>query len=152
MSNTYSPAEVDIIIAGTPITAWDSVTITQESPTFRTVKGIRGKNTRVRVNNTSAVLEIEVDQTSDANALFTEILKKDIETGNGRIELIIKDGLNTDLFTSDQAYVSGPPVKTFRGETSTRTWRIECLKSTSTESNDGSPLMNLFSGVSGLFS
>ena len=148
---TYSPTEVTILIAGTAIEGWERVAIIPEQPTFRMIKGIRGKNARVKNNDTSAIIEVEVDQTSDANILFSEILRQDYASGNGRMEVTIKDGLGFDLFNTNQAYISSPPIRTFGATSEVRLWTIHCLMSNNMEYNMGSPLSNIFDGFSSLF-
>ena len=126
---TYSPEEVILTFGGHVVRGWDTITISRDKPSFRKVHGIRGKNTRVRVGNTAAEITLEVPQTSFINAVFEDIVRIDEQYGTGRIVLLIKDNLGTDIFSSQDAYLERPADLTYDTEISTRQWKIECLSS-----------------------
>lgn len=148
---TYSPTEVSCLIAGTQVEGWDRITITPDAPIYRTVKGIRGKHARVRVDDKAFLVEIELDQTSDSNMLMYAILQEDLANDTGRLQILIKDGLGIDLFTSDMAYLEGVPIVSFSGTSETRVWRLRCLSAKVGEYNTGSPFSNIFDGITSLF-
>lgn len=124
---TYSPEEVVMTFGGYIVRGWDTIAISRDKPSFKTVHGIRGKNTRVRVGNTAAEITVDVPQTSFLNAVFEDIVRLDEEYGTGRIVLLIKDNLGTDIFQSQDAYIERPANLTFDTEISTRSWKINCL-------------------------
>ncbi|MNY49372.1 hypothetical protein D3C86_1847880 [compost metagenome] len=96
------------------------------------VRGIRGKNTRVRNSDTSATISFSCLQTSEANDVMSQIHAIDIATGSARIELTLKDSSGTSIFSSTEAYVVGYPESTFSGDFSYRVWSINCLTTEST--------------------
>lgn len=151
---TYSPSEVVFTLAGTTISGWDNITIKRSSPSFKMVRGIRNRHTRVRNKDTSAVIEIGLVNTSSSNDLLTAIVEKDEQLGTGRIELMIKDTLGTFSFNSIEAYVTGYADMSFGEDVGTRTWIIECLSS-SYSRGEGWGIASLFNSasnaVSGLF-
>lgn len=151
---TYSPSEVVFTLAGTTISGWDNITIKRSSPSFKMVRGIRNRHTRVRNKDTSAVIEIGLVNTSSSNDLLTAIVEKDEQLGTGRIELMIKDTLGTFSFNSIEAYVAGYADMSFGEDVGTRTWIIECLSS-SYSRGEGWGIASLFNSasnaVSGLF-
>lgn len=151
---TYSPSEVVFTLAGTTISGWDRITIKRSAPSFKMVRGIRNRHTRVRNKDTSATIEIELLGTSSSNDLLTAIVEKDEKFGTGRIELMIKDTLGTFNFNSIEGYITGYADMSFGGDVGTRTWVIECLTS-SYSRGEGWGVASLFksasNAVSGLF-
>lgn len=126
---TYSPSEVSISFGGYLAKGWDTITIERDLPSFKKVMGIRGKNTRVRVGNTSATITMVIPQTSVLNTVFEQIVLQDEVTGNGRIVILIKDLLGNSVFQSDSAYIEKPAKTTYDTEISSRDWKIHCMKS-----------------------
>lgn len=124
---TYIPSKVDVEISGYNVEGHVAVSFKLDNPQFTTIKGIRGRNTRVRSKNTSGVLTIEVLQTSPTNDLFSDILHKDLLFGTGRLVVKVKDKSGSSLFFSDEAYIEGFPELGFTDKAATRTWTINCL-------------------------
>ena len=88
---TYVPSNVVLLISGYPITGWNSIKIVRNAPSFKQIRGIRGKNTRVKLEDTSAVLTIETPQTELVNEVLSKCIEADENTGNVRLELTLKD-------------------------------------------------------------
>ena len=124
---TYIPSKVDIEISGYKVSGHISVSVTLDTPAFRTIKGIRGRNTRVRTKSTSGVLRLEVLQTSQANDVFSEMLYKDIASGTGRQVIKIKDNSGSSLLFTDNAYIESFPELSFSMQAGTRVWVFNCL-------------------------
>ena len=140
---TYSPSDVIITFGGYVLENWDSVSVKRSSPSFKIVKGIRGKNTRVRTQNTSAELTLTLPITSVANAVLGEIVYKDELYGTGRLSITIKDVQGFEVFYSSEAYVEKPADKEYGPEMSSRAWTIHCLSSGDTMS-DNTILSSIF--------
>ena len=121
---TYSPADVYLTIGGYRLTGWDTITITRSTKAFKTIKGIRGKNTRDRVLDTSATIAINMIQTSPSNDVLSTIHNMDIQNGTGRIELTLSDKSGKSTFSSTEGYITGFPVAAFSGDFSYRVWEI----------------------------
>jgi hypothetical protein len=124
---TYIPSKVDIEISGYKVSGHTEVSFQLDNPQFTTVKGIRGRNTRIRSKNSSGVLTLGILQTSPTNDLLSEILKKDLQYGTGRLVIKIKDQSGSSLFFCDEAYIAGFPALSFSDKAGTRTWTINCL-------------------------
>lgn len=124
---TYVPSKVVIEISGYRVQGHTSVSVSLDNPTFRTVRGIRGRNTRVRDKNTSGVLKLEILQTSQTNDLFSNIVQQDLLYGTGRLVVKVKDESGSSLFFCDNAYLEGFPELSYSGQAGTRTWTINCL-------------------------
>ncbi|MNQ35952.1 hypothetical protein D3C85_494590 [compost metagenome] len=130
--NTYSPKDVSLAFSGYVLTGWNTITVSRNTNAYTTVRGIRGKNTRVRNVDTSATISFSCLQTSDSNDIMSSIHAIDIATGSARIELTLKDASGTSLFSSKEAYIQGYPESTFSGDFSYRVWTINCLTTEST--------------------
>lgn len=124
--NTYNPSDVYLIIAGHICTGWNEISVERTTPSFRFVKGIRGKNTRVQDLDSSAVINITLLQTAQTNDILSEIHRQDIEEGTGRIELSLVDRSGTSSFSSIEAYIVNYPNKSFKDDFEPVTWTIQC--------------------------
>lgn len=127
---TYSPEEIDLIIAGYKVVGWNSIAVSRTTDSFTMVRGIRGKNTRTRSKDSSAVIFIDVQRTSPVNTAFSEVLRQDIMYGTGRLEVMIKDNLGQTLLTSNEAFIDKYPDDAFTVELNNRRWSISCLTTT----------------------
>lgn len=124
--NTYNPSDVYLIICGEQCEAWKDIVIERSTPAFKHIKGIRGKHTRVRDKDSSAIITINVMQTSGLNDLLSEVHRQDIENGTGRLEVMLVDRSGTSLFQSIVAYILNYPTKTFSDVIEFLPWVIQC--------------------------
>ena len=125
--NTYDPGSVTLAFGGYPLTGWNTISIKKNTPFYNTVRGIRGKNTRHRNVDTSAVITISCLQTGEANDILSDIHRQDYTYGSGRISLTLKDGSGSSLFHSSEAYIADFPETIYSGEFEYRVWNIVCL-------------------------
>ncbi|MNX69384.1 hypothetical protein D3C86_1006010 [compost metagenome] len=145
---TYNPKEVTLVIGGYIFTGWQTITIAKSVKTFTPIRGIRGKNTRVRNRDTSATITIVLLQTSQGNDVFSQILEQDINFGTALISLSLQDGSGSSVFDSSEAYVTGFPVTTYSGQFEYRTWEIFCQSTGSyTVAGNSNPSNSLLGGL-----
>ena len=123
---TYNPADVILIVGGYQCTGWDEISIERSTPTYRLVKGIRGKHTRVRDKDTSAMLTVSLMQVSPTNDVLSEIHAQDNLYGTGRIELSLADKSGNSKFGSSEAYITGYPKRSFKDQIEFVVWTIQC--------------------------
>ena len=123
---TYSPKQVRLVIGGYQLVGWDSISISRSVKGFTTIKGIRGKNTRVRNTDTSATLTIPLIQTSPSNDVLSYIHELDLDEGTGRLSLTLKDSSGRSIFSSNEGYIVSYPQASFSGELTYRSWDIFC--------------------------
>lgn len=123
---TYNPSDVICDIGGYQLTGWDAIVISRGGPSFVTVKGIRGKHTRVANKDTSATITISLIQTSPSNDVLSRIHELDIQNGTGRMMIMLKDNSGRSVFSSNEAYIVGYPEATFSGDFEMRMWTIFC--------------------------
>lgn len=143
---TYSPSMVVLTFGGYTAQGWDSITIDRDLPSFRQINGIRGKNTRVRVSNTSATITLRVPHTSQLNSIFNEIVRLDEQYGTARINLMIKDLLGTEIFKTEDAYIERPASVSFDSDVGDREWILRCMTSESAR-GEGWGVMSLINSI-----
>lgn len=125
---TYRPGEVILTVCGYAIEGWTSIAIARNAPIFKQVRGIRGKNTRVMLRDSSSTIRVSLTQTAIANDVFSELVALDRSTGSERLEVVVKDTAGTSLFSSTTAYLDGFPETTFSASQTERNWSILCDK------------------------
>jgi len=121
---TYSPKDVILNIGGYQVSGWMSIAISRNSRGFTVVKGIRGKNTRVRNQDTSATLIVSLMASSQANDVFSYIHELDMQEGTGRLSLTLKDISGSSVFSTNEGYITGYPVVSKTGQIETTVWEI----------------------------
>ena len=123
---TYRPGEVVLVLCGYVVEGWSSIAVSKASATYKQIRGIRGKNTRVKIADKSATIRVNVPQTSTANTVFSTIAMIDAESGGGRLEVIVNDASGSSLYSSTEAYIEGPPEAQYSASQSERNWTILC--------------------------
>lgn len=141
---TYSPSDVILTFGGYVLSNWDEIAVETNGPAFKIVRGIRGKSTRVRTMNRSATLTITLPVTSTANAVLDTICQMDQESGNGRIELTLRDVGGTEVFSSADAFVEAPAARRYGKDSQTRTWTVQCMSIVSMTHTDTMGIESLF--------
>lgn len=124
--NTYSPTDLSLSFGGYQIAGWDSISIVRNAPSFVTVRGIRGKHTRVPSGDTSATITVSILQTSPSNDVLSEVHRQDIESGTSRLDIMLKDSSGNSVFSSDEAYIVSYPETTYSNGFEYRSWTIYC--------------------------
>lgn len=133
---TYSPSDVELVIAGYSIAGWDSISISRRVDSFKPIFGIRNKHTRVRsgsatTRDTSAMITFSLSQESMSNEVLSTIHERDIEEGTARLEITLKDKSGKSVFSSIEAYILAYPTSAFTNDFSNRDWRIFCESTSS---------------------
>lgn len=123
---TYVPSNVILSVSGYPIEGWNSISITPSFPVFKQIAGIRGKNTRTRIKNTSATIVIDVPQTELLNDVLSMVLVADAANGTGRLEVGLSELTGTSFFTSTTAYITSFPELRYDSEIASRVWTLQC--------------------------
>lgn len=123
---TYSPEEVTFSLGDRILEDWDSISVTAMEPTFKLVKGINNKHTRVQTSGLSVEVKLAVLQTSQTNWILSEIHRIDIIDGSGRLEIFMKDLSGQSYFSSIEAFIAGQPDQLFSGNLELVEWTIVC--------------------------
>lgn len=125
---TYKPADISLVLAqGYQVGGIVSLGMTFPKERFKIINGIKGQNVRVRNQDTSCILTVELLQTSTANDVLSDILSQDKVTGRGRLQVLISDISGTTKIQSLNGYVSNFPETTYTNNLATRTWQIVLL-------------------------
>jgi len=127
--NTYSPTDVYLNIGRFTCQSWKSIEI-ERTVGFRTIRGIRGKNTRVANPDTSATIRVQVLQTSHTNDVLSAIHDQDLDEKTGRLEVLLTDKSGSSVFKSSEAYLMKFPRAVYSGELVYHEWEIFCQKTT----------------------
>lgn len=124
---TYSPTDVTLTFGGYILRGWNTMSIQRNVDNYTLVRGIRGKNTRIRNPDNSAVIRFSCLQTEEANDVMSAIFGTDYYTGSARIALTLKDASGNSVFSSSEAFISGFPEAVFSDGFEYRIWTIHCL-------------------------
>lgn len=123
---TYSPKDVILTIGGYQLTGWQAINVSRTVKGFTVIRGIRGKNTRVKNVDTSATISISLLQTAQGNDVLSYIHELDLDEGTARIALLLKDRSGRSVFSSNEAFITGYPTVTFSGQFEYRNWELFC--------------------------
>lgn len=130
---TYDPSLVDVIIDGQRISV-ESVSYEMDAPLWEPVVSRNsGDIARAKNSSQTAVLTVEVLQTSTENKLLSDLYNDDVLYNSGVVPASIKDGNGESSFSSPAAYVEGLPSVTYSNEVETRTWTLKCSRVTAKE-------------------
>jgi hypothetical protein len=119
---TFSPTEIVLAINDYVISDFSSesfLEITKNSPYFRQVRGIRGKHTRVANRDKSGVLRFQLMQTSPQNDVLSDLVTADMESQTALLNVTLRDVGGTTGIQLVNAYVDGPPNKSYQGSSTT---------------------------------
>lgn len=146
---TYSPSDVKINISGHIISGWNKCTIEYTEPSYRIIRGIRGRNTRVKNHDSSSIITLELEQTSLSNSVLEEIEIGDRMYGTGRLTISIIDSNGNVKFQSNTGFISRAAPVVFDADATDRVWEIstlDCIASGGT-SGLGDAIGSLLSGI-----
>lgn len=145
---TYSPSDVVLDVCGYRIGGMLSIAFQWQSEPFKLVRGIRGQNTRVRNPDSSAIIAVELLQTSVSNEVLFELLRQDQALGTGRLEVTLKDMGGHLHLQSSQGFVSKHPNYEFSMDFTPRVWELTLLNVESQEGGgNNSTLVDIFSSI-----
>lgn len=124
---TYSPSEIRLSLSDYQIVGFDRISVNRNSPVFTIVKGIRGKNSRIRNRDTSCTVFVDLIQTSIGNDVLSELLRLDYDSMAVRLNLSLTDGLGSSKIVSNECYIEGYPEVSYSEGIAYRRWKIICL-------------------------
>lgn len=124
---TYTPEDVDILIAGYRVEGFNSITITPSVPRFAVRRGARGMNTRIRATDTSVTIAVTLNMMSNSNTVLSELVRQQ-ESGNlPALEVVFKDFSTKSQVQSNKAFILSYPDMSFESDSTDRVWEIFCL-------------------------
>lgn len=120
MSKTYSPGEVSLIIGGTIINSWNTITVSRnEDKNFATV-GTQGEVTRTVNVSKLGTIVITLPQSSADNAALSA---KEIANGIESIGVMDKSG--NSIATIAEGFMTGVAESEFGKELGEREWTFQ---------------------------
>lgn len=123
---TYVPSNVSLIVGGYQIQGWTSISLERNSPAFKQIRGIRGKNTRTRMHDYSCTLTIECPHTELLNDILSMVVQADRANGTARLEIALMESTGTSFFTTSTAYIVSEPPLVRTADVSTVRWTLIC--------------------------
>jgi hypothetical protein len=138
---TFDPLALQVIISrggSNPFThtvsgyAEDShVQVARAVETFVPYTGADNTPSRVRNPNTSCNVTISLAQTSNTNAIFSQLAIEDAASGTSEtvFSFTIKDNSGQTLIYAEEAYIQKVPDATFGTGMNTRDWVITATRS-----------------------
>lgn len=145
--STYVPSETQCIISGYRVDGWNKIIITRNAPTYKQVRGIRGKNTRIRQFDSSASLSFEVPMTSVVNEVFNACVLQDLAERSVRLDITITNTTNSTIFRTGTAYVLAYPEYTFENDLSIVKWQLVCDESSFQIGGNKSATLGIVAGA-----
>lgn len=127
-TKTYSPADVQVSIAGNPLQMFADgtfINITPDEDLFTKVTGADGITSRSKSSNRSFRVEVTLQQTSPSNDILSNYAALDEISNGGVFPIQIKDNLGRTLFSAPEAWVARFPDQEFSKEISNRGWMID---------------------------
>ena len=124
---TYTPEDVDLLVAGYRVMGFDGISISQSLPRFSVRRGARGFNTRIRQTDTSATISVTLNMTSESNTVLSELVRQQQAGNLPALEVVFKDFSTKSQLQSNKAFILTYPEMTFQSDTTDREWQIFCL-------------------------
>lgn len=132
---TYSPNAVSVIITheatgiSHTVTGFSEdsiVSIERNAETFTLYRGADDTKTRIFNSDSSAVITIPLQQTSNSNDIFSNLYEYDRQRLNsdGLFSIQIKDLTGRSVYYSDEAYIAIVPGSNFSNAMELREWVI----------------------------
>lgn len=125
---TYIPEKIKVYIDAYEVSGLINISVTKDDDSFKVIKGIRGKNTRVRQRCDSYTVKLELQQVDPINDFLSDVNLLDMNSnGVGYFRLLIQDLNGTTRFSSSTAFIPKHADFTFSTDFNNREWIIKTL-------------------------
>ena len=128
-SSTFNPADFIYVVDGKTITGLargTQSTITWNADRFNDAIGNDGEHARIMTNDRSAILSLELMQTSDSNEVLSDLFNEDANSGNRLFVVSLKDQRGNTQFSSTGCYIKKWPDIIYSDSIQVRVWNIYC--------------------------
>lgn len=132
---TYSPAEVALVVGGVPVENFTSIKISYDNDRVKITEGSGGEATRTINVSKMGTIEIELPQTTGANALLSgqdQLFKSSVLSSmipfnislfeDAMIPILVKDNKGFSEHVMNQATLVKAPDATYGMDAGNRTW------------------------------
>ena len=136
-TSTFAPNDVTVVISQGGFShvvsgfSEDSiVSIERNSDTFNLYTGADDTNTRIYQANTSAMITLPLQQTSNSNDILSQLYENDRESrdSTGMFNILIKDNSGRSLYSADEAFIAVVPNSSFGNTMQLREWQIQAVR------------------------
>jgi len=117
---TYSPEEVSIIIGGSIIKGWETVTVSRDEDEWSFVAGTDGESTRTKNANKLGMFELVMSQSSEDNLVLSSF-----SVSGSLLNSAIKDNSGNSLHVIPAATIVKPADAEYGKEAGNRTWQAK---------------------------
>lgn len=117
---TYDPSQVAIIIGGRIIKSWNTVTVTRDEDGWTFSAGTSGESTRTKNLNKLGMIEIDMPQTSEDNAILSAF-----EIAGNTLNSSVIDKGGTSVALVPEGTVVKSADSEFAKESGSRVWQIK---------------------------
>jgi len=128
MSNTYSACKVIFTASGTRVRGFgesDMINVERDSTKFVKVTGADGRVSRSHNCDNAGQIQVTLQQTSEANDFFSQLLLVDETTLSGQFAVTITDLNGTTNIIGADCWLVGPPAVPMGKEITDRVWTID---------------------------
>lgn len=124
---TYDPKLVQVIVNGAVISGFAENTVVRvgrRAEGWALTVGVDGEGTRAKSNDKSGFIEIELMQSSESNALLSDLAIADELENAGLVAVMVKDGSGKSLHLAEQAFIEKMPDAEYAKTATGRVWRL----------------------------
>jgi len=126
---TYDPKNVYVIFGGIPIggfTTDNGISVSRNSDTFETIRGIGGVVSRKKKLDQSGIIKLSLAQTSLSNDVLSGFALLDEKVNSGILPFAILDVSSKSVYLTAFAWVKRYVDAEYGSGLSARVWEIEC--------------------------
>lgn len=128
---TYDPSKILVTVGGAIISGYADgtfVNVEYENDFYTKVVGADKQTTRIKQNDYSGMITLNLTQSSLSNDILTGFVILDRTANAGIVPVLIKDLLSASLAASAYAWVRKPPALEYSKELSNREWILDCVE------------------------
>lgn len=116
---TYDPKQVSVIVGGSIIKSWNTVTAARDNESWMMTTGTQGESTRTKNANKMGAITLVLPQASDDNAILSAY-----EISGAQISISIIDKSGISLHSMPEGTVTKTPDAEYGNEAGEREWII----------------------------
>ena len=134
---TFSPQDVTIVISQGAFShivsgfSEDSiVSVERNSDTFSLYTGADDTNSRIYQPNTTAMVTLPLQQTSNSNDILSQLYLNDAASrdSSGIFSLTVKDNSGRSIFFAEEAFIAVVPNASFGNTMQLREWQLQAVR------------------------
>lgn len=136
-TSTFSPQDVTVVLSQGNFShivsgfSEDSiVTVERNSDTYSLYTGADDTNSRIYQANTSAMITLPLQQTSNSNDILSQLYTNDrlSRDSSGMFSITIKDNSGRSLFFAEEAFIGRVPDASFGNTMQLREWQLQAVR------------------------